>query len=425
MVEGPVRWLYGLQRFGVKLGLETIRSMLERLGHPESAFSSILVAGTNGKGSVAAMLDAMLSASGSRTGLFTSPHLVRPNERIRIAGSDIASADLCRHLEAVREIAAHPTFFEAATAAALAAFREAGVETAILEVGLGGRLDATNAVDPQVSIVVTVDLDHTDRLGTTLGEIAAEKAGVVRSGRPLVSGVRQDEARTVLRETCKTVSSPFLEARQLSRLHPSRGGRVSIETADALYRDLRIPLQGRHQVENACVALVALEAFARERGMRADPGAVERGLAAVRWPGRLQWVNGRPPLLLDGAHNPAAARALAEYLRESPGPPPVLLFGVMKDKDVARILDPLASSIEAIVLTRPGVDRAADPDDIARTVAYPHLRPEVVPDPSAGLERARRIAGPGGRVLVTGSLYLVGEILGLLEGAPVPGPVPM
>ena len=435
MSRDPIGWLYSLQRFGIKLGLDGIETLLDRLGHPESAFSSVLVGGTNGKGSVAAMLEAMLAASGVRTGLYTSPHLIRPNERIRIAGSDIPSGDLDRHLETVREaceravaddgLATHPYFFEVMTATALHAFQEAGVRVAVLEVGLGGRLDATNAVDAELSIVVTVDLDHTERLGRRLEQIAAEKAGIAKKDKPLVSGVAQEDARAVLARACRAAGSRFIEAAQVASLIEGDGGAFALRTARAHYEGLRTALPGRHQMENARVALVGFEELSQTLRLKAEPGDVKRGLASVRWAGRLQWISGTPPLLLDGAHNPAGASVLAAYLRARGGRRPVLLFGSMQDKDVPLMLSQLAGLVEALILTRATVERAAAPQELAEQVPQGMGPAQVFPDPGQALERARVLAGPEGVVLVAGSLYLVGEILGRLEGHDGPGQIPL
>jgi dihydrofolate synthase/folylpolyglutamate synthase len=431
----PIRWLYGLQQFGIKLGLEGIRTLLDRLGHPESAYPSVLVGGTNGKGSVAAMMEAVLAASGRTAGLYTSPHLVRPGERVRIAGRDLTDADLGRHLETVRlatesalsdgALAAHPSFFEVMTAAGLVAFREAGIDAAILEVGLGGRLDATNAVEAELSVIVTVDLDHTDRLGATIAKIAAEKAGIVKKGRALVTGVRAEEALPVLRRAAREAVATMIEAHDAARVEREPDGRFAVETATARYDGLSLPLPGRHQIENARVAIVAVEELGRALGVRFPPDVVRRGLLAVRWPGRIQWIAGSPPVLLDGAHNPASAAALADYLRDRGGEAPVLLFGAMANKDARGILAPLAPLVRAAVVTRPPVDRAADPGDVARAAADLPVAVETVADPAVALARARALAPSGSFVLVAGSLYLVGAILGLLEGADAPGPVAM
>lgn len=433
-----VSWLYGLQRLGVKLGLEGIRELLERLGRPDRSYRTWLVGGTNGKGSVAAMLDALLRAHGVTVGLYTSPHLVRPNERIRIGGDDVSDGDLAQLLGLLRatcesglaegRLTAHPSFFEVMTAAAMEAFRRAGVETAVFEVGLGGRLDATNAADPEVSVVVTVDHDHGAVLGATLGAIAGEKAGIARPGRPLVSGVVPGEANDVLRERAAATGALFVDARSAALLEDDGGGRFQITTDLRRYPRLTVPLEGDHQRENARVAIVAFERGADAIGLRVDPDAVARGFAAVRWPGRLQWIPGLPPLLLDGAHNAAGAAALARWLDARPGPKPVLLFAAMRDKDVDGILGPLASRAEAVVCTRPGLPRAAEPDELATAAARWNRCVSAAPDAPLGLEQARARAlrsGKDGYVLVAGSLYLVGEVLGLVTGTPGPGPVPL
>ncbi len=429
-----ILWLYGLQQFGIKLGLGGIRALLERLGSPERSFPSVLVGGTNGKGSVGAMLDSMLGAHGLRAGFYSSPHLVRPTERIRIGGLDAGEADLRRWLETARRasetavadgaLEAHPSFFEVMTAAALLGFREAGLDVAVLEVGLGGRLDATNAVEPRVSCIVTVDLDHTERLGGTLREIAIEKAGIVRRGRPVVSGAVRPEAVDAIRERCRDEGAPLVEARAVASLSEDAGrGAFRVETARGAYDRLRLGLPGIHQRDNARVAVVLLEEIGSALGFEVSPDAVRRGLAAVRWPGRLQWVAGDPPVLLDGAHNPAGAETLAGYLRERGGPAPVLLFAAAAGKDVAGILEPLRGLVARAVVTRPPVERAADPAPLASVATGLGLPAEVVPAPGAALDRARRLAKDGSFVLVAGSLYLVGTVLSLLEGGDAPGPV--
>jgi len=418
VTNDPIAWLYGLQSHGIKLGLDGIRTLLALLDHPERAYPSTLVGGTNGKGSVSAMLDAMLAASGRRTGLYTSPHLVRPNERIRIAGEDIAIPEFHRVLAVVRaacegglaegKLGAHPSFFEVMTAAALCAFRDAGVDAAVLEVGLGGRLDATNATEPLASAIVTVSLDHLETLGTTLEAIALEKAGIVRAGRPLVSGVVQPDVIAVLRAQCDAIGATLIDAR-----------------AAKLPSGVRLSLDGTHQRDNARVAVATFEAFSREIGHAPDPLAKRNGLEAARWPGRLQLIPGAPSILLDGAHNVAGAEALAAHLALRGGPKPVLLFAAMADKDLAGILGPLVPHVTSVVATQPGVARAADSRDVAATARALGLPAGAETEPARALEMARALAGPGGLVLVAGSLYLVGAVTAVLEGGAVPGSVSM
>jgi dihydrofolate synthase/folylpolyglutamate synthase len=432
-----VAWLYGLQHVGVKLGLDNITALLALLGRPDRAYRSILVAGTNGKGSVAAMLAAVLAEHGVRTGLFTSPHLVRPNERIRVGDDDVSDAELDSGLGFLRRtiedglaagrLSVHPSFFEVVTACAARTFRDRGVEAAVFEVGLGGRLDATNAIDADLAVVVGIGFDHMAILGDSLAAIAREKGGIVKPGRPVASGVVQQTAIDALRAIAALRDAPWIEARLAISLESVSPDRREITLAGRRrYPDLRLALAGSHQIDNARIALAAFEAFAARAGIDVDPAAVRRGLERTRWPGRLQWIRpaGSPALLLDGAHNPAGARALARYLSELEAKPWAVL-GAMRGKDVPGIVRPIAPHVAGMTVTRPAVDRAAPAEEVAAVARQHAERVEVAERPAEALDRARVSAGPDGVVLVTGSLYLVGEVLGLLEGRPVPGPVAM
>ncbi len=433
--DDPVAWLYGLQHLGIKLGLEQIRALLELLGHPEQAYPAVLVAGTNGKGSVCAMLEALLRAHGVRTGLFTSPHLVRPEERIGFESTPIdtpAFDALLRRMRATIErglrqgrLPAHPSFFETITGAALEAFRDRRVGCAVLEVGLGGRLDATNAVPARWAVVVNVDYDHTNILGSTLEAIAREKAAIAKTGRPFVSGVAAPQARRAVREVARALGAELVEVESASELGTAEGGGFCVRTRRAVYGPLRLGLAGRHQWENARVALVAFERMAEDLGLRIGRQRVVEALAGVRWPGRLQWIPGTPPLLLDGAHNPAGARALAAYLRETGAPPVAALLGAMGDKEHEGIFRPLAAHLRAAVATRPPVARALAARALADLVGRWVPQVEAVEQPAEALVRARALVRPGEFLLVTGSLYLVGAVLALLENRPAPGPVAM
>ncbi len=396
-------------RFGIKVGLETTHALVAEMGHPDRAYPSLLVAGTNGKGSVAAYCDSALRASGLRTGRYTSPHLVRVNERITVDGREITDREFARAVHDVRDAAerlvrrrvlkVHPTFFEVLTAAAFSHFRKKRVDVAVLEVGLGGRLDATNVVEPIASAIVSVDFDHEVYLGKTLASIAREKAGVLRPGRATVVGPLPAEALRAVRARAREIGARLVEAARTPR-----GRHASLR-----------PLPGAHQRDNLKVAVRLLEE-AKRAGLPVDLRRLPQAIAATRWPGRLERVPGRPALLLDGAHNPAGARALADYLRE--GPPVVLLFGAMSDKDVkglARELFPLAA---AVVLTRPRVPRAAIPDELARRAGRTGARAHREPSVSRALGLARRLAlahGPMTTVVVAGSLYLVGAVKAILE----------
>jgi dihydrofolate synthase/folylpolyglutamate synthase len=403
-----------------------MRALVAEMGHPERAFPSLLIAGTNGKGSVAAYCDAALRASGLRTGRYTSPHLVRVNERITVDGRPIGERAFARAVREVkgaadrlvrrRVLRGHPTFFEVLTAAAFAHFRSEGVDAAVLEVGLGGRLDATNVAEPLASAIVSVDFDHEIYLGRTLAKIAREKAGVLRAGRATVVGPLAAPAARAVARAARSLGARVVEARRGTRTAGTLPGAFDLRTPSAAYARLE-PLPGAHQRDNLVVAVRLIEE-ARRAGLPVKLERVPHAIAGVDWPGRLQRivVAGRPPILLDGAHNPAGARALAAHLRGRP--PFVLLFGAMADKDVrglARALFPLATEI---VLTRPRLPRAAGPAALARRAGRLARGAHREPRLAKALALARRLArahGADTEVVVAGSLYLVGGVLALVE----------
>lgn len=422
--------LFALQRFGAVPGLERVRALLERLGRPDLAFEAVLVAGTNGKGSTVASLDAMLRAGGIRSGRFVSPHLTSPGERVTVDGTPLsdaafeAAADaLLPHVEAVGA-----TFFEALTALACLRFAEAGVRTAVLEVGLGGRLDATNALEPVASAIAQVALDHQAVLGETLTAIAREKAGVLRSGRPAWTSA-EGEARTAIVAQAARIGAPLRVLGVDARIDALRGLgwsglRLALHRASGEPLSLRTPLAGRHQAAN--VALAAL--LAGELGV--PPDAVARGAAATRWPGRAETVRTARSageglrVILDGAHNPAAARALAALLDET-DTRPALVLGVARDKDVAGIAAELVPRAIRVDVTRASLSpRALPPAELAAYVRSASGRVDGVhDDPRAAFEAAAQGVGregPDVPVLVAGSLYLVGELRSWLLGEPLP-----
>jgi dihydrofolate synthase / folylpolyglutamate synthase len=412
-----LRYLEQRARFGIKLGLRDVRRLLAALGHPERHCPVLLVAGTNGKGSVVAYADAALRAAGLRVGRYTSPHLVRVNERIAVDGRDISTAALERAVGQVRRAAqalvearalpAHPTHFEVLTAAAFLHFRRARVQVAVLEVGLGGRLDATNVTAPLASAIVTVQRDHEQYLGPTLGLIAAEKAGVLRRGRATVVGPMAVVARRVLERMARARGARLVDALRHATVR-RRGGALDVHTPQGEWTGLRA-LPGVHQEVNLVVAVRLLEEAAR-KGIAFDARAAARGLSRARWPGRLQWIPGSPPLLLDGAHNPAAAQALAAHLLTLDRPL-VLLFGAMRDKRIAAMAAALFPLARRVVLTSVDVARAARPEEIARRAGAAARGAVLEPDPGRALRRARRLTPRGGVLVVAGSLYLVGEVL--------------
>ena len=387
MTSKALEYLDQRARFGVKFGLTTTRRLLRHLGDPQRRYPVLLVAGTNGKGSVVAYVDAALRAAGLRVGRYTSPHLVRLNERIAVGGRLITDAALARAISRVRaaaealvragRIPAHPTHFEVLTVAALDHFARARVDVAVMEVGMGARLDATNVTLPLASAIVTIARDHEAWLGQDLRHIAREKAGVLRRGRPTVLGRLPPAARAEIEAAARARRARLHESAREVSLR-ARGGRLEVTTPRGRYTGLRA-LPGAHQRANLAVALRLLEE-ARAAGLEFDLPAAARGLSGARWPGRLQWVPGRPPLLLDGAHNPAAARALARYL-DTLDRPVTLVFGAMKDKRVAAMARTLFPRARRVVLTSVGGPRAARPEDLVRRTRRAGAKTRAVADP--------------------------------------------
>jgi dihydrofolate synthase/folylpolyglutamate synthase len=406
--------LLRLGRFGVRMGLEPTRSVLARLGDPHRAFASVHLAGSNGKGSTAAMLAACLRAAGLRTGLYTSPHLCRFTERIEVDGGEIPRRRVAELVERVLALDPHLTFFETATAVALLHFAEAAVEVAVLETGLGGRLDATNVVTPRVSILTRIALDHTEILGTRLVEVAGEKAGIVKPGVPAVSAPpASGEVETLLRGRCAELGAPL---RLMGRDFDADRGALGFGYRGPAWQldRLSVALPGEHQLENAALCLAALEQL-QAQGLPVTEAHARQGLSQVRWPGRMEWVGER--FLLDGAHNPAGAAALAGALQGVARC--CLVFGALGPRDVEGTIGPLLPRCGAVILTRPRGPRGIPPEELARRCGL-EGRARLAPDLPAALELAADVAGP---VLITGSLYLVGEARQLLLGEPV-DPVP-
>ncbi len=420
-------WLFGLEKLGIKFGLENIRALCAALDHPEAAWPSVIIAGTNGKGSVGAMVETALRAAGLRTGLYTSPHLVRLEERFAIDGQPVAHAALVEAagtvrqavsaLHAARRLATEPTFFEVTTAIAFELFRQAGVGFTVLEVGLGGRFDATNVASPLAAAITTIDFDHERFLGNTIAAIAGEKAGVIKPGMRVVVGEPKPDAVDVIAAACRERGAVMVPARDgVVAAARVQGDRLSLElqTGRRAYPPLPLALRGRHQVDNAIVAVRLLEELSHA-GFEIGADATAAGLTNARWPGRLDLREAAPgrTLLLDAAHNPAGARVLASYLREfHPGPLPIV-FGIMKDKDVSGTLAALVPLAAPLILTRPRTDRALAVDDLehaARHLGSSNTLAER--DPKAALERAWSF---GPLACVAGSIFLVGDVLADLE----------
>lgn len=402
-------------RFGMKPGLETIRGMLAALGNPERRLQVVHVAGSNGKGSCCALMAAALQEAGHRTGLYTSPHLVRFHERIRVDGRDITGEDLARGMERIRpalEAFPEATYFEVATALALQHFADAGAEVVVLETGLGGRLDATNVFDaPLATLVTNISLEHTEVLGSTEAAIAREKAGIVKPGVPLVTGA-SGEALEVIRAVAAERGAPLRVLGEDFVPAPTRPQALEVHGLRD-HPEVEIPFAGAHQVENAALAMATLDAV-DARGLAVPVEAVRRGFPKARWPGRLQRVPGKPALLLDGAHNPAGMQTLAAYLAAEKLRP-VAVFGALADKDWMQMVEILAPHVRDAVVTRVPSSRALDPQEAARAFSMMGLFGITSEDPGHALRTAENLAGEDGLVLVTGSLYLVGHVLGMLQ----------
>jgi dihydrofolate synthase / folylpolyglutamate synthase len=420
----PLDYLFGLEQFGIKFGLDNITALVEALGRPDRAFRSVHVAGTNAKGSVTAMVDHGLRAAGHRTGRYTSPHLVDLSERFVINGTPVAPEPLraaiarareaAASLQAIGTLAGPPTFFEVTTAVAFELFRRERVDIAVCEVGLGGRLDATNVLTPAVSAITSIAFDHQQYLGTTLAAIAFEKAGIIKPGVPVVVGEITGSPAEVIARVAAERGAPLVWAHQGVRVGDVQaeqdGTRFRLSTAAHDYGPLWLSLAGYHQVGNAVLAVRILEVL-NDLGTAVPPAAVALGLAAVQWPGRLERIvrPGGRELLLDAAHNPAGAATLASYLVAT-GEKRPLVFAAMRDKDVAGILNALAPAVSAIVVTRSSNRRSAEPADLARILgtSAPDLPVVVRATPASALEIAWEMSP---RIVVAGSIFLLGDVI--------------
>jgi dihydrofolate synthase/folylpolyglutamate synthase len=393
-----------------------MRALVSALGHPERSFKCVLIAGTNGKGSVSAYLDTALRAASVRVGRYTSPHLIDVRERITVSGRNIGNAEFEKLVLVVRDAAlrlirrgvieGHPNHFEILTAVAFLYFQKRSVDVAVLEVGLGGRLDATNVASPVVSAIVSIDFDHEEYLGRTLGAIASEKAGVVRKNRPVVVGPMASEAATTISRIARAkgaLVAPAFKGVAVRRVDEV----LDVRTPLGRYPRIK-PLPGAHQRINLIVAIRTLEALG-SAGVKFDLPKAVAAMSGTLWPGRLERIEGRPSFLLDGAHNPAGAKALAAYLNESETPH-ILVFGAMRDKHVREMAEELFPKARMVIATRVRMARASTTKQLAEIGR--DLNQNVIEEASVGraLQKAAREARPGETVVVAGSLYLVGAV---------------
>jgi dihydrofolate synthase/folylpolyglutamate synthase len=431
--ESAVRYLLSLgrelaaptQAAAAKFNLENITILLERLGRPDRAYPCVHIAGTNGKGSTAAFLEKILRDAGFRTGLNTSPHLERINERIRISGEEIADerfAEIFTRVHAVIEellaegkLRAHPTYFECVTALAFEAFAREHVDFAVIEVGLGGRLDATNVVSPLVSIVTRIDFDHENFLGHSLREIAGEKAGILKPQVPAVFAAQLPEAREVLLERAKELRCPVVETGEVfsvenEAMESGLARATAVEIASGKTFSLEPRLAGRFQLQNALNAVAAARIL-QNRTYRITDENIETGIATTEWPGRLERLQTRPDVYLDGAHNPGAAKELARFLEENfAGRRVYLIFGAMRDKAVDEVTGMLFPRAQEVIFTQPRTPRAVSARQLAEMAGDHAKKFAVIEDAEHALESALSKAGPEDAIFITGSLYLVGEM---------------
>jgi len=420
--EQCLKYLEKVQNLGIKFGLDNVRTILSSFDNPHQKYPSVLVAGTNGKGSVCAMLTQILTDHGLRAGLFTSPHLVKPEERIRIGDRLISSRDFCRiltglktridELIASKKLLSPPTYFEFLTCMAFLYFWEKKADIAVLEVGMGGRFDATNVVEPCVSVITTISGEHQKFLGENLSQIAFEKAGIVKPGVPVVCGVLEAEAFETIKRRAEELKAPFLGVFE-------RSGCFSIQKTDRehsfVYRSngekyiFSPSLKGEYQGRNAAVAIVACEQLST-RWRKLKKNKIIQGIEKTKWEGRLEIASREPFIIFDGAHNVEGVQGLKKYIKDFLPSPLILVFAVMRDKEIEKIAEILFPLAEKVILTQFPYFKAASPDDIeTKTSGY---QDKIIkkPDPLNALKLAIRMAGSDGCVVVAGSLFLVGAI---------------
>jgi len=416
--EQCLKTMYGLRRFGIKLGLDVISQILEGLGQPQNAYRTIHVAGTNGKGSVASMLAGILQTAGFSVGLYTSPHLIHFNERIRIDGRPVTDPEIVDAYRAIRKVQKadrEPTFFEFTTAMALHLFKEHRVDWAVIETGMGGRLDATNLLAPEVSIITNISLEHKGYLGNTVAAITHEKAGIIKPATPVITAVTQPSAITVVTEKAEKLKAPCLRMGRDFRCRRLPSGNFHYTGLDHRWENLSTNLLGRHQVGNAGLALAVTEVL-MQKGVTIEEAYIRQALNHVSWPGRLETVCEEPRIILDGAHNLMAARNLSRYLAETyPDNKIIMVVGILDDKPAEEMLSALLAVCDHAVITSPTIDRAIPADVLARTAKQFVREMDEVPTVDRAVARALQIVRSDQVICIAGSLYVVGEAMQTLQ----------
>jgi dihydrofolate synthase / folylpolyglutamate synthase len=442
--DETVRYLYRLRKYGIKFGLENISRLMSALDNPHASFRTVHIAGTNGKGSTSAIIASILQAAGLRVGLFTSPHLISFTERIRINGEEITEDEVMEYTEEIKDTVSRldgfsPTFFEVVTAIAMLYFSRKNVDAAMVEVGMGGRLDATNIIHPAVSIITSIGFDHMDFLGNTLAEIAREKAGIIKSNAPVVSAEQLSEAGRIIEKKAREKNSAlYFYGRDFSSVLKNKDMEgIWFDYSDSSLKidDLALPLAGEHQMQNASLAIRAAGLFLSKLCPSASDSfaspirvagladhVIREGLKNVRWPGRLEFVSYDPPIVIDGAHNPSAAAVLAENLRDvflKKYKKIIMVIGIMGDKDIKGIIGPLLPLSSYSILTASAYDRAASPGRLADTAAslgFSAVQTALTVRDAIDLaiKFGKEASGsPHARdsalIVITGSFYTIGE----------------
>jgi dihydrofolate synthase/folylpolyglutamate synthase len=427
--ESAIEYLYNLKIYGMSLGLERIEHLLKELNSPHRDIKVVHVAGTNGKGSVCAMLSSILSAADYKVGLFTSPHLISFEERIMVNQRKIPKDKICQLVERIRPISEsmvasgkfdHPTFFETACAMAFCHFHDENVDIAVLEVGLGGRLDATNIVIPLASVITTIALDHTHVLGTTLEEVAREKAGIIKEQVPVITGIEDDAILNIVRKMCSEKNCQLyshMDYGSYTKKKSNLDGQIfDIELNDHRYDDLKIPLLGEHQLVNALIAALTIEVL-KEKGIKIPNPSVRKGFETTLWPARLEIVQKNPYIVLDCAHNPAGMRALNSSLKGIfSGHRFTFVIGIMRDKDIPKIIEEIISLAHNIIITKPKFERASEPQKIEEEVKKHISNVIIIEDVKEAIKHAKKNAKKEDVVCITGSIFNVGEAIMALKG---------
>ncbi len=407
-----LKWVYDLQKFGIKFGLSSTARLLTGLNNPQEKCRYIHIAGTNGKGSVAAMLSAIFTQAGYRIGFYSSPHLISFHERFRLQDQDITDDEVLELINQVRQVVQDielPTFFEFVTAMAFLYYSQKAADPVILETGMGGRLDATNIIQPLLTIITNIAMDHREFLGNDLRAIAAEKAGIIKPGVPVVTYVSQASARLPIQAASGVLKSPLYYGGSDFQVKGQGNGRFRYQGRHLTLSGLQTNLVGRHQYRNAAVALAAVELL-QEQGFHLPEESIRQGLQQVRWPGRLEVVSTRPQIILDGAHNPAAATTLMQALKHDLiYRRLILVLGIMADKDIRGILRRLLPLAQVVIFSRPRYERAATPEKLKSLAANAPRETYVIDDLAAAIAQARRLADQDDLIVVTGSLFTIGE----------------